>query len=120
MNRLSAYPEMFLKTGWLPEFRQEYGAGGWRGDVRMQPRRGGTRCRSSGAVAVGQQLRETTRVTSCHLIFGQNVVKEEGSGVDSQFLDLLLSESRAHGTSWRRKDRSRLCSRAVFRQRTCV
>lgn len=71
-------------------------------------------------MAVEQQLRETARVMSCHLILGQNVGKEEGSGVDSQFLDSLLSESRAHGTSWRSKDRSRLCSRAVFRRRTCV
>lgn len=71
-------------------------------------------------MAVEQQLRETARVMSCHLILGQDVVKEEGSGVDSQFPDSLLSESRAHGTSWRSKDRSRLCSRAVFRRRTCV
>lgn len=37
-------------------------------------------------------MHETTKVMLHHLIFGQKNMKEEGSGVDPQFLDSLLSE----------------------------
>ena len=70
-----------------------WGRGEGRRHVRVQ-----LRCRiySIGRVGPwpgeGGELHETTKVMLHHLIFGQHSMKEEGSEIDHQFLDSLLSE----------------------------